>query len=250
MLLLRTWHLLYGRSAAVGAVASLAYFVYFFSVQLRTTTASTGATAELVASLGWNLALFTAFAAHHSVMARTRAKRWISRVLSAHLERATYVWIASLLLALTCWAWARIPGLAYQFGLPGRMVGHVLQATGLLILVRAGSRMDPLALVGLTQIRDAFGAGAGSSTRSRRPTASLEARGLYRVVRHPIYLGGLLMLWGAPTMTIDRLLVVGLGTTYVMLAIPWEERSLEREYGDAYRAYVSGVRWRILPGIY
>ena len=66
---------------------------------------------------GWpavatNVAMFTVFALHHSVFARTGIKSVISAHVSPPLERATYVWIASLLYLFTLWAWAPVPGLA------------------------------------------------------------------------------------------------------------------------------------------
>jgi protein-S-isoprenylcysteine O-methyltransferase Ste14 len=34
------------------------------------------------------------------------------------------------------------------------------------------------------------------------------------------------------------------------MAMPWEERSLEREFGASYRRYKEKVRWKILPYLY
>ena len=39
-------------------------------------------------------------------------------------------------------------------------------------------------------------------------------------------------------------------TVYLLLAIPWEERSLTHSFGDDYRRYRRAVRWRIFPFIY
>jgi protein-S-isoprenylcysteine O-methyltransferase Ste14 len=35
-----------------------------------------------------------------------------------------------------------------------------------------------------------------------------------------------------------------------VIAIPWEERSLERAFGDAYRRYKSEVRWKAIPYVF
>jgi protein-S-isoprenylcysteine O-methyltransferase Ste14 len=51
-------------------------------------------------------------------------------------------------------------------------------------------------------------------------------------------------------MTASRLLFALLSIAYLVVAIPWEERDLEREFGDAYRAYQAQVRWRMIPGLY
>ena len=88
-------------------VASLFYTAWWFTVLLATPAAGAiGAEAAIVG----NVALFSAFALHHSVMARTRAKRWLLQVVPPGLERSVYVWVASLLLLAVCTSWQRVPG--------------------------------------------------------------------------------------------------------------------------------------------
>ena len=36
----------------------------------------------------------------------------------------------------------------------------------------------------------------------------------------------------------------------IQLAIPWEERSLRRSFGEPYLRYMREVRWRMIPFIY
>lgn len=241
----RHWRRVYGRLAAAATVASLGYFGFFYGIQLAEPAPAPATLARLARGLTWDLALFAAFAAHHSLMARARAKRWMARLLPSEFERATYVWAASLLLVATCWAWARLPGLLYATAPPWSFLGYGVQAGGLLLFGRAVSRLHLSEFVGLRQLREARLARPDQARRE-----SLDEGGAYRWVRHPTYLGGLLMLWGVPVMTADRLVVAGLTTGYVLIAVSWEERSLEETHGDAYRTYASRVRWRILPGIY
>jgi protein-S-isoprenylcysteine O-methyltransferase Ste14 len=76
------------------------------------------------------------------------------------------------------------------------------------------------------------------------------ARGTYRVVRHPIYLGWVLLVWAASDMTTGRLVFAAISSAYLVIAVPFEERSLRRRFGPSYDAYRRQVRWRILPGLY
>ena len=58
------------------------------------------------------------------------------------------------------------------------------------------------------------------------------------------------MTFGAPHMTGDRLAFAAITTAYLIVAIPWEERSLRQSFGDAYAATSADVRWRMIPFIY
>lgn len=70
-----------------------------------------------------------------------------------------------------------------------------------------------------------------------RPYTGLRFRtpGPYKLVRHPLYVGWLIVFWSTPEMTAAHLLfAVGL-TTYILIAIQCEERDLmqtHREYAE------------------
>src|SRR5262245_52922156 len=83
-----------------------------------------------------NVTLFTMFALHHSIMARTGAKRWITRLVPADLERSVYVWIASLLFLAVCLMWQPLPGVIWQVRGPGLML-YVLQGVGVMLTIVA-----------------------------------------------------------------------------------------------------------------
>jgi protein-S-isoprenylcysteine O-methyltransferase Ste14 len=184
--------------------------------------------------------LFTAFAVHHSVFARLGLRHWMTRHVSARLERSVYVWAASLLLAAVVAAWQPVPGEVWRVaGLPAIAL-LVVQIAGIVVTLRASAALDVLSLAG---VRQAFGTAAPAS-------AHLIDTGLYSVVRHPVYFGWVLMVWPTPTMTGTRFVFAAVSTLYLALAIPLEERSLRTQFGAAYNAYAARVRWRMVPGIY
>ena len=73
------------------------------------------------------------------------------------------------------------------------------------------------------------------------PTQNLVVTGLYRHVRHPLYVGWLLAIWSAPTMTAAHLVFAIATTAYILLAIRWEERDLIDAHGRAYEEYRNEV---------
>lgn len=230
---------LYAVSAGVAFVASLAYGAYFYLHALdRPGPAPTSG------ALWHNVAWTLVFALHHSLMARSGAKQALARIASPTIERATYVWIASLLYVGVCAAWRRLPGELYAFTGPAAWPFVVIQLGGAAAAWLGVSRLDPLELSGIRQTWSARRADP------KRVNSPLHTDGIYAWVRHPLYLGWVLMVWGTPHMTMDRLVFATLTTAYLVVAVPFEERSLAASFGEPYLAYRRRVRWRIVPFLY
>jgi protein-S-isoprenylcysteine O-methyltransferase Ste14 len=187
-------------------------------------------------ALAANIAWFLAFALHHSLFARERVKARIARHVPDRLLRSVYVWIASLLWLVVVAGWQPVGGLLFEQTATTTRAAHAaVQISGVLLIAASVAAIDALELAGIRP--------------TGRPTG-LQARGPYRLVRHPLYLGWMLAVFGAATMTFDRLIFAGLTTIYLIIAIPWEERSLERTFGAEYERYKRRVRWRIIPFVY
>jgi protein-S-isoprenylcysteine O-methyltransferase Ste14 len=73
----------------------------------------------------------------------------------------------------------------------------------------------------------------------------LQTKGMYAVVRHPLYLFSLLTIWPMPTLTLNTLLFNSGATLYFVVGSLIEERRLEKVYGDAYRSYRRQVPWPV-----
>ena len=226
-------------------VASLAYCAYSFVVPWSNLDVHgvrvPGAPFDMFQAgawvrVAWNALLLGVFALHHSLFARDRVKQAIARFVPERLVRSVYVWVASLLLMFVCAWWRPIGGDVYDDIIGWRPIVHALvQLVGLALIARAVATIDPLELAG---IRPSSGAG------------SLQVTGPYKLVRHPLYLGWVLLVFGAAHMTGDRLAFAAITTTYLIVAVPWEERSLTHSFGDDYTRYMRAVRWRIVPFIY
>jgi methanethiol S-methyltransferase len=248
-------------------LVSLLYFAWFYLVLLG--QPATVPPDRVPGALAVNIALFSAFALHHSIFARTGVKALVTRLLPHSLERAAYVWVASLLLIAVCLLWQPLPGIAWQATGAFRWALNAVQIAGVVLTLRSASRIDIWELAGVkpvdsavSQTPSSFSLGSGepprsgqagdSSSVSTAPSASspLEVGGPYRWLRHPIYLGWVLFVFGSPTMTAGRLLFAGISTLYLVVAIPFEERGLQAEFGQAYRDYQRRVRWRLLPGVW
>jgi protein-S-isoprenylcysteine O-methyltransferase Ste14 len=228
--------LVFAWAGGAAFVGSLAWFVFFYYAVLGHRAAPREA---LGPHVGIDVLLFGAFAAHHSLFARDRVKQLITRRLSPSLERSTYVWAASLLFALVCLAWRPVPGgEVYRIeGWAGWVIRSV-QILGLFLSYRVATALDVLELAGIRQA-------LGQVQKGR-----VEVVGPYRWVRHPLYAAWMMFVFGSPDMTVDRLTFAGVSSAYILVAIPWEERSLRASLGDGYVRYMETVKWRVLPFVY
>ena len=102
------------------------------------------------------------------------------------------------------------------------------------MIARSVGAIDPLELAGI---------------RAATP-AGPQTRGPYGVVRHPLYLGWMLIAFGPAQLTGDRLAFAAMTSLYLVMAIPWEERALERAFGAQYATYKQRVRWRLVPYVF
>ena len=219
---------------AAAFATSLAYFLYAYLVRFGDSTAATGVWRPALT----DIALFSAFALHHSLFARTPLKAWVGHVASPLLERSIYTWVASAMFAGVCWWWMPVPGEVYRIEGSWRALGWGVQAAGVLLIALASRALDVLDLAGVRAVL------------TPRGHVPLKTSGVFAIVRHPLYLGWMLFTFGAPDMTATRAVFAVVSTAYLALAIPWEERGLVRTFGAEYEAYRRTTRWRMLPGVY
>lgn len=217
-------------------LTSLAYAGYVFGWVLGDPHPPTAQ--PLWSAVVTNVVLFGLFAGHHSLFARSVVKARLVRVIPPRMERSVYVWVASLLLIAVLYSWQLVSGTAYRVDGPARWLLHIIQLAGVYLTVRGASAIDPLELAGIRQ--------------ALQKTVPLPFRtdGPFGLVRHPIYLGWILMAFGSPAMTVNRLLFAVITSVYLVVAIPWEETTLLSAFGERYRAYQTEVRWRLIPGIW
>lgn len=215
-------------------VVSLVSFLVVYEIRLSVPAAD--GTPVMPAVLV-DIALFTVFALHHSVMARSGAKVWITRIVPHDLERSVYVWIASVLFLAVCWLWQPLPGMTWRADGAAAWALRLVQGAGIWLTIRAAGMIGVFELAGVSQ------------ANHQRPV-EFKATGPFGLVRHPIYLGWMLLVFASTPMTASKLLFAVVSSAYLLAAIPWEEASLVEAFGDKYRAYQRQVKSRILPGVW
>ena len=178
-----------------------------------------------------NLLLVSVFGLQHTVMARVRFKEWWTRFVPHPIERSTYVLFTCLVLGLIFWQWRPMPGVIWEVeSFAGRVSLWALFWTGWALVLLSTFLIDHFDLFGMRQVH------LYARGRAYRHL-DFQISGLYRYVRHPLLLGFLITFWVTPLMTVGHLVFAAAMTTYILVAVQFEERDLARFYGKPYEDY-------------
>ncbi|MEO8061183.1 MAG: methanethiol S-methyltransferase [Pseudomonadota bacterium] len=184
-----------------------------------------------------DLGLLGLFAVQHSVMARPAFKRWWTRIVPEPAERSTYILFSSLALIVLFWFWQPLGGMVWSITSgAGVDAMYALFAAGWLLLLYVTFLIDHFDLFGLRQVWLQWVGRPFTPITFKTPW-------LYRQIRHPLYVGWLMIFWATPTMTVTHLVFAIMTTAYILIAIQFEERDLiaaHPEYAD-YRKRVPSL---------
>ena len=231
---------LYGAASYAVFFATFLYAIGFVGNLVVPKSLDSPAEGPWQTALAIDLGLLALFALQHSIMARPAFKRMLTRVLSPVIERSTYVLVSSLALLLLFWQWRPLGGVVWDVQ---NDIGVVLLYAGFafgwsLVLVSTFV-INHFDLFGLRQVWRYLLGQPQQDLKFVEPV-------LYRVVRHPLYVGWFFAFWCTPTMTVTHLLFAVMTTAYILIAIQLEERDLMNahpEYAD-YRKKVP----MLIPG--
>jgi methanethiol S-methyltransferase len=224
--------------------ATLASFVYAFGFLGNfgvPKSVDSGRQMPFALALAINAGLLLLFALQHSIMARPWFKAAWTRIVPVAAERSTYCLFSSLALILLFWKWQPMGGVLWTVGsASGRLALNVLYVVGWLVVLAVTFLIDHFDLFGLRQV---------SLYLMGRPYTALAFRtpGPYRLVRHPLYVGWVMVFWSAPVMTAAHLVFALATTIYILVAIQFEERDLTRSHAE-YAEYRRQVPM-LVPGV-
>jgi len=181
-------------------------------------------------ALAIDVGLLALFALQHSVMARRGFKSFLTRFITPALERSTYVLASSLALLLLFWLWRPLGGVVWDVQNPiGRILLYGGFAFGWALVLLATVVINHFDLFGMRQVWRYLQGKPHTGLQFVTPV-------LYRVVRHPLYVGWFCAFWFTPTMTVTHLFFALMTSAYILIAIQLEERDLIKEHPE-YAAY-------------
>ena len=176
----------------------------------------------------------------HSIMASTKIKEFLRSALGERVMvayRFAYNVFSLLTFAPIYFLVLILPDhKLYSVSAPWMYVMLAGQGLSAILLLFSFLQTGPLSFVGLSQFWE-----------GEKPSA-LVTGGMYRLVRHPLYLFSLLFLWLSPSMSVNNFIFYVAITVYIFIGAYFEERKLLREFGASYAEYKSATPMMI-PGL-
>jgi protein-S-isoprenylcysteine O-methyltransferase Ste14 len=153
-------------------------------------------------------------------MARPAFKRWWTRIVPKSAERSTYLLFTSIALTVLFVFWEPLGGSVWDVrSAIGRNLLYGAFAFGWFLVFLSTFLINHFDLFGLRQIWLQLIGKPYKPLPFKTPM-------LYRIVRHPLYLGLVLAFWSTPTMTLTHLVFAIATTAYILIAIQLEENDL------------------------
>jgi len=179
--------------------------------------------------------LWFLFAAKHSLLARVAVQAKLERFLG-RCYRLIYNAVAVVTILLVYFIGHKILDndvFSFLDNSIATFLMLALQVLGLITLIVALKQYDIGRFAGFTQLRT----GEILTESSLEP---LQRQGLHRWVRHPLYTGVFLVLWGGATSTLGFWTAVW-GSVYLLIGTRFEERKLISLYKEDYKIYQQQV---------
>ena len=233
--------LLYGVFSYAVFLVTFLYAIGFIGNFAVPKTMDSPASGDWLTAVYVDLCLLSLFALQHSIMARQGFKKLLTRVIPVAAERSTYVLASSLALLLLFWQWRPLGGVIWNLeAMPAQAMLYGAYAFGWLLVFVTTFVINHFDLFGLRQVWRELQGQPQTKLRFVMPV-------LYRVVRHPLYVGWLFVFWSTPRMTMTHLLFAVMTTAYILIAIQFEEADLLREHPE-YARYREQVPM-LVPGL-
>jgi protein-S-isoprenylcysteine O-methyltransferase Ste14 len=233
--------LFYGVACYALFFATFLYAIGFIGNLIVPKSIDSVPTVSLGTALFVNTLLLGVFAVQHSVMARPFFKRAWTRIVPEAAERSTYVLFSSMALILLFALWEPMGGVIWEVQNPAaRIALYAGFGFGWLLVLVSTFAIDHFDLFGLRQTFDYARGTQYEPPEFKEPV-------LYRIVRHPMYVGWFFVFWATPTMTVAHLFFAIATSLYILIAIQFEEHDLGNAHPE-YRDYKRKVPM-LLPAI-
>lgn len=200
------------------------------------------------------LLIFLAFALIHSVTVSRRFKDLCKKAIGETFMRVWYRFLYTCLSGITAAA-----ALVLIAQTPDRVLWepptwlrwmlHGVQLAGFLFGAQAFQYLDKWEFMGFRQVWRYLSRREVSGNLEGLTDRELVRTGVYGIVRHPLYVAGIIIFTFSPVITVNGLTITVLADLYFLFGMFIEERRFLRIFGEQYREYMKRVP-RMVPRMF
>jgi len=197
--------------------------------------------------------IFVAFAFVHSLCVTETIKKLITSLLGDQFVKGVYRFLFTVFSVVTLGLCVFLVHsisdhtIILLNGVPWLMF-HLLQLAGLIIGGLAFSNINIGEFLGLSQFMTHMRYGRADGDEEGLRDNRLITSGVYGLVRHPLYLAGILIFTFNPYITVNTLTITLLADLYFIFGAFVEEHRLEKRFGSEYIEYRKKVP-RLVPRV-
>jgi protein-S-isoprenylcysteine O-methyltransferase Ste14 len=193
------------------------------------------------------------FALIHSITVASWFKDLCRRVFGETFMRVWYRFLYTSVSGITAFVAiyliSQVPDrVLWQGPLWFRLVMHAIQLAGIVFGVQAFQYLDKWEFMGFRQVGRYLARNEVAGSLDGLTQKELVTTGVYGIVRHPLYVAGIIIFTFSPHITVNGLTITILADLYFLFGMFIEERRFVRIFGDQYREYMKKVP-RMVPRI-
>jgi protein-S-isoprenylcysteine O-methyltransferase Ste14 len=181
-----------------------------------------------------DIGLAVLFAASHSVMLYPACRRKLQKTIPYAFYDSVFCVVTCFALLLLFFSWRTSETVLWQ----ATAWGESLIRCG--FYVSWGGLLYSLWLTGLGY-QNGWTPFYYWLRREPPPRRDFKPRGAYRLIRHPVYLSFLGLVWFTPRMSLDHAALTAIWTAYIFYGSFLKDRRLQRCLGKPYQEYASRV---------
>ena len=176
----------------------------------------------------------------HSILAASKVKLFFEKISGRFFRyyRLAYIILATITLGFILY-------FQYSFASPVLINSILIKYASSILLVIPGLAIMIVCIVKYFKLMSFV-----SSLHQPEPPRGLKLDGIHKYVRHPLYTGTLLFIWGLFFIfpILSNLIAGIIITVYVLIGVKFEEKKLLKEFGNLYSEYISRVPM-LIPGL-
>jgi len=161
--------------------------------------------------------------------------------------RFLYTSVSAITVSVAAYLISQVPDrVLWQGPLWFRLIMHAIQLAGIVFGVQAFRYLDKWEFMGFRQVWRYLARKEVAGSLEGLTQKELVTTGVYGIVRHPLYVAGIIIVTFSPHITVNGLTITVLADVYFLFGMLIEERRFLKIFGEQYREYMKKVP-RMVP---